>query len=161
MERFTISLDESLASDFDALIDAVGYQNRSEAVRDLIRQALERARAESAARPAPRHSIAVLSYVYQHQERELSERIAAAKHAHHDIVRASMQMPLDHHDTLEAMFLAGRSDAVRGFANQLTAQGGVRHGAVNLISAEIETARHPHGEHPSHGAVHTHLKPRH
>ena len=62
MERFTISLDESLARQFDELISARGYSNRSEAVRDLIRGAIESDRQRAA--PSG-YCVANLSYVYQ------------------------------------------------------------------------------------------------
>ena len=71
MERFTISLEESLAQQFDQLVVQAGYQNRSEAVRDLIRGAIESDRQRD---PPAGHCVANLSYVYNHHERELAER---------------------------------------------------------------------------------------
>ena len=72
MERFTISLDGELAKEFDALIAERGYGNRSEAVRDIIRAQLEawRLKQDEAA-----HCVANLSYIYNHHERELAERL--------------------------------------------------------------------------------------
>ena len=73
MERFTISLDEALASQFDQLIAARGYSNRSEAVRDLIRTKLEAERLQA---PAPDgFCIGSLTYIYNHHERDLAERL--------------------------------------------------------------------------------------
>ncbi len=68
MERFTISLDESLAREFDELIAARSYSNRSEAVRDLIRGAIE---SDSQNDSPSGHCVATLSYVFNHHEREL------------------------------------------------------------------------------------------
>jgi CopG family nickel-responsive transcriptional regulator len=67
LERFTISLDDELAHDFDHLIEEIGYENRSEAVRDLIRQALEKSRNNS---DQSKHCVAVVSYVYNHHEKQ-------------------------------------------------------------------------------------------
>jgi CopG family nickel-responsive transcriptional regulator len=81
MERFTISLDEALAREFDQLIAARGYSNRSEAVRDLIRGAIESDRQ----RETPSgHCVANLSYVSNHHERALAERLTGLQHDHHD-----------------------------------------------------------------------------
>ena len=82
MERFTISLDEHLAEAFDLWIGQRGYANRSEAVRDLLRAELERSRRQT---PQGLHCVACLSYVYNHHERELGERLTNMHHAHHDL----------------------------------------------------------------------------
>lgn len=151
MERFTISLDDELAQAFDAFIARGGYENRSEAVRDLIRARLE---AEHAHDDAHGHCVASLSYVYNHHERELSERLASRQHARHDLTVASMHVHLDHEDCLETVVLQGHTRDVRTFAGELIASPGVRHGALNLVSVE-HAHRHSHGAGP-----HVHLKPR-
>ncbi len=155
MERFTISLDDNLAADFDQLIEESGYENRSEAVRDLIRQALEKSRIDTR---KSRHCIGVVSYVFNHHEKTMSDRLAVAHHDHHDLVISTTHVHLDHDHCLEAAFLRGKTDEVRHFAGHLMAMSGVRHGSLNLISADVETTKHPHG-HGTHHA-HTHLKPR-
>lgn len=155
MERFTISLDDELAADFDHLIEESGYENRSEAVRDLIRQALEKSRLES---NRARHSIAVVSYVYNHHEKVMADRLTGMHHDHHDLVISTMHAHLDHDNCLEAVFLRGKTEEVRHFAGHLTAMSGVRHGAMNLISADVESTRHSHGH--GHQHTHTHLKPK-
>jgi CopG family nickel-responsive transcriptional regulator len=136
MERFTISLDESLAQAFDSLIRERGYANRSEAVRDMIRSELENRRLE---RKDATHCIASLSYVYNHHERRLAERLTDLQHHAHDMVVSSMHVHLDHDNCLETVFLRGHTGEVRAFAEKLTAERGVRHGALNLIPVETET----------------------
>ena len=155
MERFTISLDDSLAADFDQLIEEKGYENRSEAVRDLIRQALEKSRLDT---NQSRHSIGVVSYVYNHHEKTMSDRLVTAHHHHHDLVISTTHVHLDHDNCLEAAFLRGSTGEVRHFAGHLMAMSGVRHGSLNLISADVETSKHRHGHGADH--VHTHLKPK-
>lgn len=155
MQRITISIDDDLANAFDRYIEERGYGNRSEAVRDLIRDRLDDPTNEPS---ATHHCVASLSYVYDHHERALAERMAAAQHAHHDLTVASMHVHLDHHNCLETVVLQGATVAVREFAAQLTATPGVRHGALNLVG--VETAeRHSHGR--DHGQTsHRHLKPK-
>jgi len=152
MERFTISLDESLAQQFDQLIAERGYSNRSEAVRDLIRAAIEgdRQRDEPAG-----HCVANLSYVYNHHERELAERITALQHDHHDLTVAAMHSHLDHENCLESVILRGPTREVRQFADELVAERGVRHGKLNVIALEAEH----HHAHDEHGEAHVHFRP--
>ena len=152
MERFTISLDESLATQFDQLIAARGYSNRSEAVRDLIRSAIEGDRQRD---PPAGHCVANLSYIYNHHERELAERLTGLQHDHHDLTVAAMHTHLDHDNCLETVILKGATAEVRQFADALIAERGVRHGRLNVIALETE-AHHAHDEH---GAAHVHYRP--
>lgn len=152
MQRFTISLDEHLAADFDGLIAERGYANRSEAVRDPLRAELERSRQRE---PADLHCVACLSYVYKHHERELGERLTTMHHAHHSLTLATMHAHLDHEHCLETVLLRGPAPQVRSFADAVCAERGARHGKPNLIGVE---AHHPHrhdGEHEGH----VHIRP--
>jgi len=150
MDRFTISLDETLASAFDELIMERGYATRSEAVRDILRTHLQHSREQRDTKGA---CVANLSYVYSHHERELSERLASIQHAHHDLTIATMHAHLDHDQCLETVMLKGPVKQVRQFAEEIIAERGVRHGQLNLVSVEWSKP-HSHG-----GAAHRHLKP--
>ena len=149
MERFTISLTESLAREFDNLIRKKGYQNRSEAVRDMLRDLLKSDRLE---RHEALHCVGVLSYVYDHHARDLAERLTELQHRHHDIVLSSMHVHLDHDSCLETVMLRGRTEAVTAFANALMAEPHVRHGRLNLVPVEMREsdADHHHGHHHRH-----------
>lgn len=154
MERFTISLDETLAREFDELIRARGYDNRSEAVRDILREKLEQHRL---AREQAPYCIAALSYIYNHHERDLAERLMTLKHEHHDLTLSSMHAHLDHEHCIETVLLRGRVASVQRFADQVCAERGVHHGKLNLISVELHLPhRHDHG--PG-SERHVHLKP--
>ncbi len=139
MERITISLDEALASAFDTLIRARGYANRSEAVRDMLRRELEQQRLDEDAAPA---CVASLSYVYNHHERQLSERLTDHQHAAHDLVVSTMHVHLDHDNCLETLILRGNTGAVRHLADHINAERGVRHGQLNLIPVDMEATTH-------------------
>ncbi len=159
MERITVSLDAELAAEFDRLISERGYQNRSEAVRDVLRAHLEQARRQ---RGEASHCVASLSYVYNHHERDLAERLTALQHGQHDLTVATLHAHLDHENCLESVILRGPTAAVRSFSDALVAERGVRHGQLNLIDVELDSGReHHHGYAPagrSHG--HVHLKPK-
>jgi CopG family nickel-responsive transcriptional regulator len=168
MERFTISLEEPLAEEFDRLIKARGYTNRSEAVRDMLRDRIE----ESRQAADEGHCVACLSYVYNHHERELAERLTHLQHEHHDLCVATTHAHLDHEACLETVLLRGPTAAVRRFADALVAERGVHHGRLNLVSVEVKSGAavkyqhadphahaHSHGVH-DHAHPHVHVKPR-
>jgi len=157
VERFTISLDEELAQAFDALITARGYSNRSEAVRDILRSQIEASRL---AREDAPHCIANLSYVFNHHERELAERVTHDQHAHHDLCVATLHAHLDHDNCMESVILRGPTDAVRAFADALIARPGIRHGQLNLVSAEYREQPHSHSHADGHSRSHGHYRPR-
>jgi CopG family nickel-responsive transcriptional regulator len=156
MERFTISLDAALARAFDSLIRDRGYRNRSEAVRDLLRRQLGAHQLEREAAP---YCIAALSYVYNHHERDLAERLTGLQHEHHDLTVSAMHAHLDHDNCIETVILRGPTEAVRAFADAIQAERGVRHGQLNLVPADLDAGGHAHHDH-SHlpGHVHSHPK---
>lgn len=150
MRRLTISIEDALADAFDALVRQRGYVNRSEAFRDLLRKDLEDARIRE---NKARHCVATLSYVYNHHERQLSSRLTAMQHDHHDVTVSSMHAHLDHDQCIETVILRGPTAKVMAFSQSVIAQTGVRHGRVNMIPVEIDSRKsmihshfhaHPH-----------------
>lgn len=149
MDRFTISLSEDLAKEFDQFILKKGYQNRSEAVRDMLRNELEAARIASHEAP---NCVASLSYVYDHHARDLCERLTGLQHTHHQLVLSAMHVHLDHDHCLETVILRGATEEVTRFANTLMAERGVRHGKLNVVP--VDTDEHDHHQHR-----HLHARP--
>lgn len=141
MERFTISLSDSLAADFDGWIQCRRYSNRSEAVRDLIRKAIT---TETLRDNQAQYSVATLSYVYNHHERNLAERLTSLQHDAHDLVTSTTHVHLDHDDCLESIFLRGSTSAIMTFADLVTAEPGVRHSMINLIPSQLSSHHHDH-----------------
>lgn len=154
MQRMTMSLDEALADEFDELVKARGYQNRSEAVRDLMRQAIEARRLE---KNVSKYCVANLSFIFNHHERALAERLTEVQHAHHDLVVSSTHVHLDHENCLESVMLKGATKSVRAFANQVRAERGVRFGNLNLVSVDTGDTHKGLGAHTHKG--HSHLSP--
>ncbi len=166
MERVTISLEEGLLADFDRYIARKGYQNRSEAIRDLVRDRLETDVGED---PAG-YSVGCVSYVYNHHQRDLAQRLTNAQHGHHDFVLSALHVHLDHENCLEVTLLRGPTAALKSFAESLIAETGVRHGHLHLTAVDVAESRHrhagagaadhahPHGSDTAHR--HLHLKPK-
>ena len=134
-QRITISLDEDQAAKFDQLIAERGYENRSEAFRDLIRAA--EASQTLSDPPSGATCVAVVSYVYNHHERQLSMRLTQEQHEPGDLVISQMHAHIGHEDCMEAVFLKGTVAEVRAFADKLIAEPGIRHGSINIIPAHV------------------------
>jgi len=147
MRRLTISVDEALADTFDQLVSAKGYENRSEAFRDLLRHELDQKRRQVG---DAKYCVGVLSYVYNHHERDLPRRLTVIQHKHHDVTVATLHAHLDHDNCIESVILRGPTTAVVTFAQAVIAEKGVRHGEFRPIPVDAGTPRH-HG--------HQHLRP--
>ncbi|MBS1208928.1 MAG: nickel responsive regulator NikR [Proteobacteria bacterium] len=133
MQRLTISLDDDLAEAFEELMRRRGYANRSEAVRDLLRRELGESDLSSG---ASRQCVAVLSYVFDHHERQLSSRLTTMQHDHHDLAIATLHAHISHADCIETVILRGATQKVTEFAHAVIAETGVRHGQVQLIPVD-------------------------
>lgn len=141
MERTTITLDADLLAWIDALCAERGYASRSEAFRDLVRA--ERARASHGAGEGTEPCFGALSYVYDHETRDLANRLTTSHHHHHGLSVATTHVHVDPHNCLEISILSGPAAELRAFADSVTSQRGVRHGSLNLIPLDIP-AEHGH-----------------
>jgi len=130
MQRVTITIDDELMTELDQLITERGYQNRSEAIRDLARIGLQQAQADTV---PEQDCVAALVYVYDHGRRELSKRLTHAFHDHHQLSVSTLHVHLDHESCMEVTVLKGRTSAVRHFADHVIAERGVRHGRLVML----------------------------
>ena len=135
MHRVTISLDDALAREFDRHVKTRGYQNRSEAVRDLVREALGEQRTSAA---PDAECIANLSYVYNHHVRMLSEKLTDIQHESFHHVLSTLHVHLDHDNCLEVLIIKGKSSTVRKLADTLISTKGVKHGRLTITTTGAE-----------------------
>ena len=129
--RFGVSLDERLLAKFDRLIGGKGYANRSEAIRDLIRESLVREQWELGNVDA----VGTLTLVYDHETRELEERLTELQHAHYRTIVSTLHVHLDAHHCLEVLILRGKAALLKSIADRLIGTRGVKHGT---FSATVE-----------------------
>lgn len=130
--RFGISIDEKLLQQFDRLIDDKGYSNRSEAVRDLMRDALvERQWAEDEA-----ETVGTVTLVYDHHTRDLADKLTEHQHSHHQSIISVLHVHLDSHNCLEVAVVRGTAREVRRLADELIGTKGVKHGKLVLTTVE-------------------------
>jgi CopG family nickel-responsive transcriptional regulator len=128
IERIGISLEDDLLRQFDRLIEQKGYVNRSEAVRDLIRDALvQRDWSES---DGSEESVAVVTLVYGHDSSSLAQKLASIQHENHKAVVSALHVHMDEHNCLEVLVLRGRAKAIVRMGEGLLSTKGVKFGKL-------------------------------
>lgn len=139
MHRVTITVDDDLMQELDALIAARGYQNRSEAIRDMARIGIQQTAAQTSDTPC----VGAMVYVYDHSKRDLAGKLTRSFHHHHDLSRATMHVHLDHDQCLEVTVLDGKASELQHFADHIFSERGVRYGRLVTIPAGPED-KHDH-----------------
>lgn len=128
--RFGISINEDLLARFDKEVVARGYDNRSEAIRDLIRnQLVEMDWIEGEDEVA-----GTITLVYNHHTRGLSELLIEMQHVYHQLILSTMHVHLDHHNCLEVLVIKGKSAEAQEVASRLIGVKGVLHGKLTVTS---------------------------
>ena len=130
LARTGVSLEEDLLKEFDRLITKRGYQNRSEAFRDLIREALLSETVDS-----NKPVVGTLTLVYDHHVPNLSEKLTDAQHSVGAMVLAATHVHLDHHYCLEVIIMKGRSKELQEVADRMLALRGVELGKLVLTNS--------------------------
>jgi CopG family nickel-responsive transcriptional regulator len=127
LARFGVAMDEDLLDRFDDLVARRGTGvNRSEAVRDLVRDALVDAEWEDSSGEI----VGTITMVFDHHASDLSDKLDALQHAHHERIVSSMHVHLDAHNCLEVIVVRGTSQQVRAIADGLLGTKGVKHGKL-------------------------------
>ena len=124
--RFGISMDSRLLARFDQLIDEKGYSNRSEAIRDLIRDAL----VEQSWEEEDKEIVGTITLVYDHEIRDLTEKLIDYQHQVHGAVISSLHVHLDKHNCLEVLVVKGKGREIKKVADRLIGTRGVKHGKL-------------------------------
>ena len=130
MQRIGVSLESKLLSQFDKLIAAQGYSNRSEALRDLIRNRLT---TEQLSDPKT-EAVAAVFVVYDHHRRQLAQKLIQLQHNQLLKSISSMHVHLDHHNCLEVILLRGKVSEITKLGDNIVSLKGVKSGRVNLVA---------------------------
>jgi CopG family nickel-responsive transcriptional regulator len=125
--RFGVSIERNLLENFDKWVLRHDWANRSEAIRDLIRDRLV---ADSWGKERGQ-VVATLTYVYDHHVTDLQGRLTRLQHGHDGVVLSSMHVHLDHHDCLEVLVMKGPAKKIQALADAVLGTRGVKHG--NLV----------------------------
>jgi CopG family nickel-responsive transcriptional regulator len=132
VERIGVSVDKKLLSKFDKLIAKQGYQSRSEAIRDLVRQQLSD---ECVGDPKAK-AVAAVILVYDHHSTKLMEKLTSLQHSHLLQTISAMHIHLDAHECLEVVVLRGRVGEIKKTAENIISLKGVRLGRINFVATE-------------------------
>lgn len=127
--RFSASIDTDLFERFSRMIKKHRYQNRSEALRDIIREALVREEWEG-----NDEIVGTVTIVYDHHKRELTDRLTNIQHDFHESILSSMHVHLDHDNCLEVIAVKGTSTQVQHIADTLIGTRGVKHGKLSATT---------------------------
>uniref|UniRef100_A0A7V6CE44 Putative nickel-responsive regulator n=1 Tax=Thermodesulfobacterium geofontis TaxID=1295609 RepID=A0A7V6CE44_9BACT len=123
LARFGISIPEELLKAFDEYIERKHYANRSEAIRDLIRQKL----VEEEWKESKEEVVGIITYLYDHHKRELTDKLIEIQHDHYNKIITTQHIHVDHERCLEAIMVRGKANEIKELADKIQAQKGVLH----------------------------------
>ena len=129
--RFGVSIDERLLTQYDSLITEKGYVNRSEAIRDLIRDVLVREQWEH----GDEEAVGTITLIYDHHMRDLSDKLTDHQHEHHKHIISTLHVHLDNQHCLEVVVVKGIPAIIKKISDELIGTKGVKHG--KLVSTTL------------------------
>jgi len=129
LERLSISLAEPLLAKLAALVKESGYRNRSEFIRDLVRDRLVSKQWEKG-----EEALGTVTLVYNHNARKLAARLTGLQHHHHHAILATTHVHLSHDICAEMIMIRGRAGDIRRIADQMRQQKGVLHVELSMSS---------------------------
>ena len=124
--RFGVSIDERLLTRYDSLITEKGYVNRSEAIRDLIRDVLVREQWEH----GDEEAVGTITLIYDHHMRDLSDKLTDHQHEHHQHIISTLHVHLDDQHCLEVVVVKGIPAIIKKISDELIGTKGVKHGKL-------------------------------
>jgi CopG family transcriptional regulator, nickel-responsive regulator len=134
VDRFGVSMDPELLRAFDRLIERKGYRSRSEAIRDIVRNAL----VEEEWRSGAEFVVGTVTLVYDHDSHELAHALMDLQHRHHEAIACTTHIHLDEHNCLEVVVVRGPAREVREIGDRLISTRGVKHGRLSCSTTGRE-----------------------
>lgn len=132
--RFGVSIPDDLLDKFDDLISRKGYTNRSEAIRDLIRDRL----VEDQWSETTHDVVGTVTVVYNHEQSELAQKLTEIQHKQHDLIISAVHVHLDQHNCLEVLIMRGKADEMKSAGEHLISTRGVKHGKITMTTTGKE-----------------------
>lgn len=153
LSRFSISTEDDLLQSFDQLIARQGYGNRSEAFRDLMRDALIKSKIEDS--PQTGEVLGTLTLVYDHHASDLSDKMNEVQHRYYNLVVSVLHVHVNHDDCMEVIVLRGEIGQVRSVSESLLTLRGVKHGKLFVTLPAQQIVEHKKNSH-AHKHAHPH-----
>jgi CopG family nickel-responsive transcriptional regulator len=126
--RFGVSMESELLARLDEMIDKKGYTNRSEAIRDFVREKIVQERVDDPNAQA----FGVLSFVYDHHVRELEGKLTDFQHEHFKTIVSTSHIHIDHDNCLEVIILKDKAGKISEVSDKILSFKGVKHGSLSL-----------------------------
>lgn len=130
LTRFGISMDEILLKQFDKFIQQKGYDNRSEAIRDLVREKIIEENIEH----ANQEVFGALVFIYDHHKRELEKKLSNFQHSYYKNIISTTHVHISHDECLEVIILRGKASILKNISDQLLSFKGVLNGKLTLTT---------------------------
>ena len=127
--RFGVSLDHHLLDDFDRHIARKKYTNRSEALRDLIRDNLVGQEWDE-----NKETVGSITFVYDHHIRDLTKKLKDIQHRFQAVILSGMHVHLDHAHCLEVLVVRGKGSDITRVSDALLSVKGVKHGKLTMTT---------------------------
>jgi len=134
--RISVSLPSTLLKQFDGMMEEKGYDNRSLAVADIVRDSL----VEHRQRFGNAEIAGTITLVYDHHKQHVQATLTDIQHDHHEVIISTMHVHLDHHNCLEVLVVRGRASLVKKIADELIGAKGVKHGKLTVTTTGKELA---------------------
>lgn len=132
--RFGVAMDDDLLGKFDRVIDRKGYKNRSEAIRDLVRNLL----VEEEWAAGEEETVGTITLVYDHHVHELQDTLTDLQHDLHEAIISTIHVHLDTHNCLEVLIVKGKSGDIKAASDKLIGTKGVKHGRLTMTTTGKE-----------------------
>ena len=129
--RFTVSVPQTLAKQLDRMTREKGYDNRSLAVADMIRDQL----VEHHQNYGDRDIAGTITLVYDHHKQHVQAALTDIQHDHHDVIISTLHVHLDHDNCLEVLAVRGKAGTIKEIADELIAAKGVKHGKLTVTTS--------------------------
>lgn len=129
-KRFGVSIPDELLAKLDKLAKKKGYSNRSEVLRDLVRDRFVEEEWEN----GKSEVVGTVTLVYSHHAHDLSDKLAGLQHSHFKNIVSTIHIHLDMHNCLEVLVVKGKKQKVKEIADRLIATKGVKHGKLVMTS---------------------------
>ena len=131
ISRFGVSIDSTLLRSFDQLISEKGYTNRSEALRDLIREYIVETEWKE---ESDLETMGVVTLVYNHELRDLADKLTDLQHRDYKSIISTLHVHLDEHNCLEVLVVKGKNKTIKNMSSRLIGTKGVKHGKLIMTT---------------------------
>ena len=130
VSRFSVSLPAKLLEQLDGMANEKGYENRSQAIADMIRAQL----VEHRQKFGTEEIAGTITLVYDHHKQNVQAALTDIQHDHHQVIVSTIHVHLDHDNCLEVLVVRGKANVIKQIADELTTAKGVKHGKLTVTT---------------------------